>query len=76
MRFAFPPYVLMALMAPVLLTKPASAAQTELLSIRNLHIGADEYVDEFKIDTWGAEILAVCHIPPAWEVRADNDFPE
>jgi hypothetical protein len=49
---------------------PAAGPRTYLASIEGIAIAANEYVDGFTIDTWGVEIVAVCHLPPGWEIRA------
>jgi hypothetical protein len=51
---------------------PAVAAQTELLSIRGIAVGKNQYINRFDIQTWGVEILAVCHIPREWLMTAGN----
>jgi hypothetical protein len=60
------------LLAPLALAAPAPAAagETWLASIGGLELRAGEYVDGFRIETWGVDILAVCRIPPGWRVTA------
>jgi hypothetical protein len=66
--------VLTAAMAPVLVAAwPSSAATTRaLLSVEALAIPADRSLTAFKIDTWGVEFLAVCRVPPSWEIKAEK----
>jgi hypothetical protein len=54
----------------LLLAEPA-AAGTELLSIR-LPQAKNQYINGFKVDTWGVEILAVCRIPVGWRITAGH----
>lgn len=63
---------LLGLAAALLLPFPARADQerTFLLSIAGIELAGNEYVDGFAIDTWGVEVLAVCRLPPGWEIRA------
>jgi len=42
---------------------------TELLSLQ-VPLKPGEYVEAFKIDTQGVEIIAVCHIPFGWKTTA------
>lgn len=44
-----------------------------LVSVTGISLARDEYVDGFAIDTWGVDVLAVCHIPPGWEMRAGRE---
>jgi hypothetical protein len=60
------------LLATICSFHTARAAGTELLSIQGLSIEANELITEFQIETWGVQILAVCHIPPSWRVTAGN----
>jgi hypothetical protein len=55
--------VAIALAAALSFPDPVAAAQTELLSLRGLQIGKNQYIDRFHIQTWDVQILAVCHIP-------------
>ena len=55
----------------VIFAQPTSAAPTELLSIEGFPVAQNQFVDKFEIWTWGVVILAVCHLPPAWRLRAD-----
>ena len=51
---------------------PAAAAPggLYLASIDGIRLDPNEFVDGFTIDTWGVEIVAICHLPPGWEIRA------
>jgi hypothetical protein len=31
-----------------------------------------ESIRAFHIETWGVEFLAVCHVPPSWELKAEK----
>jgi hypothetical protein len=43
-----------------------------LLSIDDQSIPKDEFITAFKIDTWGVGFLAVCHLPPSWEIKSEK----
>lgn len=62
------------LWAVAILAMPAQAdadrSRTYLASITGVSVGPDELVERFRIDTWAVDILAVCHIPPGWLLRA------
>ena len=47
-------------------------AQRALLSVDGLSIPADGALAAFHIDTWGVIPLAVCKVPPLWEVKAEK----
>ena len=53
-----------------------SDAQAEirraLLSVDQLRIGPNEQIRSFHIKTWGVEILAICHVPPSWQLKAEK----
>jgi hypothetical protein len=48
----------------------AEPERTYLASVTGIALGPNEYVDAFAVNTWGVDFIAVCHIPPGWEVRA------
>jgi hypothetical protein len=55
----------------------ASKERLEILSIRNIPLAADEYIDAFAIRTQGVEILAACRVPFGWHVSlGDYDAVE
>ena len=47
-------------------------AQRALLSVDGLSIPAGGALAAFHIDTWGVTPLAVCKIPPLWDIRAEK----
>ena len=47
-------------------------AQRALLSVDGLSIPAGGALAAFHIDTWGVAPLAVCKIPPLWDIRAEK----
>lgn len=47
-------------------------AQRALLSVDNLRIPPGGALASFHIDTWGVEPLAVCHVPPLWELKEEK----
>lgn len=53
-----------------------NAAQADirraLLSVDQLKMGHDEQIRSFHIKTWGVEILAICHVPPSWQLKAEK----
>ena len=64
--------VLSALVAYLAVYGSASAEApkglVEILSIRDIRLGVDEYIDAFTIRTQGVEILAACRVPFGWHV--------
>lgn len=66
---------MLALLASIASLVAGSTASAErphsyLVSIEGIALAENEFVDRFTIDTWGVEILAVCRLPPGWEIRA------
>ena len=41
-----------------------------LVSLADVPIRSDELVEQFTIETWGLDILAICSIPGGWQIRA------
>jgi hypothetical protein len=73
--------VLSALIACLAIQRLASAEgsneRVEILSIRDIRLAADEYIDAFAIRTQGVEILAACRVPFGWHVSlGDYDAVE
>lgn len=59
----------------LVLAAPASAAPPKrmyLVSIVGLGIGPDEYINEFKLQSWGVRYKAVCRIPSGWTIKAGS----
>ena len=52
--------------------EPVDHPHTYLLSLRDLPVDANSYVNEFSIDTWGVTTLATCQIPPGWTITAGS----
>jgi hypothetical protein len=51
--------------------QPAPADERSyLVSLAGFPLAQGEYVDGFRIDTWGVDILAVCRMPAGWYLRA------
>jgi len=46
--------------------------QRALLTVDGLSIPAGGAIAAFRIDTWGVIPLAVCHVPPLWEIREEK----
>lgn len=44
--------------------------RTYLASIEGVALAEGEFLDRFAIDTWGVDMVAICRIPPGWEMRA------
>ncbi len=66
---------LIALLAAsqILAASPASAeVRRALVSVENLKLPADETIRAFHIETWGVEFVAVCHMPPSWELKSEK----
>ena len=51
---------------------PVDHPKTYLASITGIRLAKNEYVDGFKIDTWGVIERAVCHFPPGWDIDAGS----
>jgi hypothetical protein len=52
---------------------PAAAAEqatTYLVSIADARIAEGELLEQFTIETWAVDILAICSIPRGWLIRA------
>jgi hypothetical protein len=47
-------------------------AQRALLTVDGLSIPAEGALAAFHIDTWGVIPLAVCKIPPLWEIKEET----
>lgn len=63
------------LLIALALAAPASARAPQrlyLVSIVGLGIGPDEYVNEFKLRSWGVRYKAVCRIPSGWTIKAGS----
>ncbi len=43
-----------------------------LLSVGSIQMGRGEQIRAFHIETWGVEILAICRVPPSWELKAEK----
>ncbi|WP_428333138.1 hypothetical protein [Novosphingobium sp.] len=52
--------------------EPVEHPHTYLLSIRDLPVDENSYVNEFSIDTWGVTTVATCHIPTGWTISAGS----
>ncbi len=53
--------------------EPVSAeTRRVLLSVDGLHLRPMESIRAFHIETWGVEFLAVCHVPPSWEITSEK----
>jgi hypothetical protein len=46
--------------------------QRALLTVDGLSIPAGGALAAFHIDTWGVTPLAVCKVPPLWEIKAEK----
>lgn len=51
---------------------PIDHPHTYLLSLHNLPVGIDSYINEFSIETWGVTTLATCQIPAGWTITAGS----
>jgi len=52
----------------------SSSAQIQraLLTVDGLNIPTGGALAAFRIDTWGVIPLAVCHVPPLWEIKEEK----
>ena len=50
----------------------SAAIRRVLLSVEGLEVPQHQSIRGFRIDTWGVEFLAVCHIPPSWQLRSEK----
>jgi len=64
-----PALLLTALMAA---NTPVAYPKTYQASITGIRLGANAFIDEFSIDTWGVTHRAVCHFPPGWFINAGS----
>jgi hypothetical protein len=46
--------------------------QRALLTVDGLTIPAGGALASFQIDTWGVDVLAVCNVPPLWEIKEEK----
>jgi hypothetical protein len=49
-------------------------AQRALLTVDGLSIPAGGALAAFRIDTWGVIPLAVCKVPPLWEIKEERSM--
>jgi hypothetical protein len=64
---------IVAALACQLLAAPAAAeVRRVLLTVDGLNLPANETIRAFHIETWGVEFLAVCHLPPSWELKSEK----
>lgn len=61
---------LLALALPGTLSAAPAQPQTYLVSIADAPIRRDELVEQFTIETWDLDIVAICSIPQGWQIRA------
>lgn len=56
-----------------LLAFPAVAeVRRVLLTVDGLNIPTNQTIRAFHIETWGVEFLAICHLPPSWELKSEK----
>lgn len=48
----------------------AGEASTTYLASIVIPLGREDWVESFRFDTWGVDVLAVCHIPSGWRITA------
>jgi hypothetical protein len=54
-------------------TQPSAAAvRRALLSIQGVGVRAGQSIFRYRIETWGVEFLAVCRVPPQWELKSEK----
>ena len=52
---------------------PASAdVRRALLSVDGLGVPVAKSIRAFHIETWGVYLLAICHVPPSWELKSEK----
>jgi hypothetical protein len=61
-----------ALATNAIITHDCLAEQTALLSLSKVTIPIEDRLTEFKITTWGARVLSVCHVPDGWRISVFN----
>lgn len=65
--------LIIAILASQLLALPVYAAPRRvLLTIDGLNLPASQTIRAFHIQTWGVAFLAVCHLPPSWQLRSEK----
>jgi hypothetical protein len=64
-------WVVLAITVWSFIAAPACAGiRRVLLSVDELPLPTSESIRAFHIETWGVEFLAVCHLPPSWELKS------
>jgi hypothetical protein len=74
-RLAIRRFMLTAAAVSLLLVGTASSTgqvQRALLTVDGLNIPSGGALAAFRIDTWGVILLAVCHVPPLWELKQEK----
>jgi hypothetical protein len=66
--------VIVATLAPYLMTKAAFGFDASLLSITGIALDQGHHLTKLLVRTWGVEVLAVCHIPPVSKISVDFDI--
>lgn len=68
----YPPAMKRLLLLPLLLPQasvpqqpPPDAPRRYLLSLA-IELRPGERIESFSIDTWGIDVLAICHVPAGW----------
>jgi hypothetical protein len=53
--------------------QPSSAdVRRALLSVDGLGVPAGKSIYAYRIGTWGVAFLAVCTVPPGWELKSEK----
>ena len=67
-------YLLVLLFLSATLEVAPSSGQSSraLLSVEGLGVPPGKTITAFNISTWGVEFLAVCKVPPSWEIKAEK----
>jgi hypothetical protein len=53
-------------------TQPQVGVRRVLLSVEGVSIPARSAIFRYRIDTFGVEFLAVCSLPPSWEIQSEK----
>ena len=42
------------------------------MSVDGLDLPSTQTIRAFHIETWGVEFVAVCHLPPSWQLKSEK----
>ena len=51
---------------------PVHAQTRGRLTLHGVPVPDGQFLTEFHVDTWGVDILAVCHVPADWKISVQE----